>query len=377
MQNWEEVRMDFKVAGEYLYLDNAAKVPLTTQVAVGLDAFNYACRHKGRDYQKWWKRADRVRRDVANLIGGKPEEIAYAGSATQAVNIIAQGLTWNEGDNVVVAESEFPSNLYPWLALAAQGVEVRLVKEDESGELPLQRYKELCDDKTRLLAVSHVQAGNGYRINLTEFGEFCDSRDILFMVDATQSCGIFPIDTEKMKIDFLCASTYKWMMGTDGLAILYCRMSRLPLIRFTYLGWSGRTERNDYEHHEMDFPNEARKFELGNLNFTAITALYFAMQYQKSIGTENIMGRTMSLVEHLKKGLRSMEGVTLVGDFKEQNTGAPVTFICNNFAQVHERLQERKVLCTLRFNGIRFSPYIYNTYKEIDQALSILKECMR
>lgn len=387
MENWAALRGDFRIKEGCVYLDNGAKVPLAAPVLRELKAFNQFCSAAGRDYDGWWKTADDTRLLAARLLGGRPEEICYTASSTQAVNLIAQGLDWREGDNVIVSAGEFPSNLYPWLNLKAKGVEIRMVWPTKQGELSPERYQRVWDFRTRLIAVSHVQAANGYREDLEELGRFCHQNGSLFFVDATQSCGLFPIDVERMKIDFLCASTYKWLMGVDGLALLYCRRRLIKDVAFSYLGWSGRINRNDYDYHppgetkngvfpyEAQYPREARRFELGNLNYTAITALNAALRYQKSIGMERIMERTMQLVGYLKAGLKKLPEVTLMSDFSENRQGALVTFSCPDFQSVHAAMTKEGVLSSLKHNGIRFSPFFYNTNEDIDLALEVLKHC--
>ena len=373
MTDWNQLREDFLVTRQGIYLDNGAKVPIAQPVWEAINDMLNLCRERGRDYDKWWQTADAARGLFADLIGAEAEEIAYAGSSTAAVNVIAQGLHWEKGDNVVVAAQEFPSNLYPWLKLRERGVEIRLAEPDEFCALPLKQYADLCDEHTRLIAVSHVQAGTGFRTNLWELGSFCRQRNIRFFVDATQSCGVFPIDVKGMHIDFLCASTYKWMMGMDGLAVLFCASDRLSQVGFTYLGWSGRTDRNDYEHHTMEYPQEARRFELGNLNFTAIGALYAALKYHQSIGLKNIEKRTVELMEALKEGLREVPGLHLIGDFPADAAGAIVTVQCSAFPEIHRKLLKDNIYTSLKYNGIRFSPYFYNTFSEIDTAVNVLK----
>lgn len=377
MEERLKLRECFPVTQNCIYLDNGAKVPLSKPVLKAIEEMNTVCSMSGRDYGTWWKIADDVRGQFAELIGAKDCEIAFASSSTHAVNIIARGICWKAGENVVVAEEEFPSNLYPWLQLQKQGVEIRFVYADGNGETSWEQYRRLCDENTRLVTVSHVQASNGYRIDLEQLGSFCHENRILFFVDATQSCGAFAIDVEKAHIDFLCASTYKWLMGMDGLAVLYCRKKRLDQVDFSYLGWAGRTDRNDYEHHEMVYPGEARKFELGNLNYTAIIALQAALKFGKETGFLNIQKRTEELTAYLKNGLKKIPQLQLSGDFPAERTGALVTVRCRDFCKVHRRLQEKKVLTTLRYNGIRFSPYFYNTEEEIDRMLEILEGCVK
>lgn len=371
----DKVREDFPITQKMVYLDNGAKSAQATSVRAALESYLDLWSEKGSDYPYWWTQVDYARKKLADLISANKEEIAFASSCTHAVNIVAEGLDLQPGDNIVVAADEFPSNLYPWLGLREKGVEIRLATS-EDGKLPLERYLTHVDEKTRLLAVSHVQYATGYRCNLEEFSVFCKQRNIRFLVDATQSLGIVPINTKKYSIDYLVASTYKWLLGTDGLAVLYIAQNALNSLRFSYTGWSGRTEPNDYTHYRLEYPQEARRFELGNLNYSAITALNAGVDYLDSIGIVDAMRAAKERVFQFKRYLKSQPKVHLCSNFDDENTGPLITFAVQGrpHKEVHTFLLEQGFKCALRSNGIRVSPSFYTTSEEIDGLCSSITE---
>lgn len=365
-----EIRAQFPIVQKKIYLDSGSKCALALPVYNALQDFFEGCFQNGRDYAAWWAQVDTARHGIAGLIGATADEIAFFSSATHAVNVVAQGLPLKAGDNIVVAQDEFPSNLYPWLHLKAKGVEVRLVSA-QRGELGPEQYEQWMDKDTKLVAVSHVQASSGYRADLAAFGELCARYGARLFVDATQACGVFPVDVEAENIDFLCASTYKWLLGTDGLAFLYGKKERQAELKFAYRGWAGRVEPNDYTHHRFDYPDSIRRFELGNHNYSAICALNAGISLLRSIGAEAVLERTQMLMRYLKKRLTQSAVLTSAYQFDEEHTGALAVAGCDTpyAAQMHHFLMDAGIITALKPNGIRLSPYFYNTEDEIEQAV--------
>lgn len=380
MTDFASLRKDFPALAARTYLDSASKCPLAKPVSARLAEYFGLCLERGSDYPGWWRTVDSTRAKMASLIGASPSEIAFASSSTHAINIVAQGLTWRSGDNVIVAEEEFPSNLYPWLALAEKGVEVRIVPPRRDG-YPLSAYREMADANTRLIALSHVQANTGYRSDLAAMASYCRDNGILFLVDATQSCGAVPIDVKTCGIDFLCASTYKWLLGIDGLAVLYIDSAKLGQLGFSQLGWAGRRQPNDNTHHKLDYPDEARRFELGNPNFTAIHALEAGLDYLAGIGVEAVFARITDLGSRLREGLVRIPGASLTGDHGEDHHAGIATVSITGGAEkasrLHGMLAQAGVAAALKPQGIRFSFNFFNTMEDIDHACAALSDAVR
>ena len=253
---WNHIRDQFPVTERLVYLDHASRCPTPLPVMLRQEEFLHFCAECGRDYSTWWKIADNLRGKIASLIKADEKEIGFASSTTEAMNICAQGFKWQPGDNIVIAQMEFPSNVYPWLGLSKNEVEVRFV-EPQNYEITPELIDRYVDSHTRMISLSHVQAANGFRIDLEEIGYYCKKQGICFCVDATQSLGAFPIDVKTAHIDFLACSTYKWMMGSDGLAIFYCANDFLSNLNQVFLGWSGRINRNEFYAYPLDYPVSA------------------------------------------------------------------------------------------------------------------------
>ncbi len=153
------------------------------------------------------------------------------------ISLVAEGLDWQPGDNVVVPSNEFPSNLLPWKNLQGRGIDFREVKVNEQGEFSVESILEAMDSRTRLVSVSWVGFSTGYRCNLDEICEAVHRRGALFFVDAIQGMGVFPLDLSEIPIDFLAADGHKWMLGPEGAGMLFVREKHLERLRMTVVGW--------------------------------------------------------------------------------------------------------------------------------------------
>ena len=158
-----------------------------------------------------------VRRLGAQLVGADPTEIALVRNTTEGITLVAEGYRWRPGDNVVTLDNEFPSNLYPWMNLAERGVETRRVVTD-NGRVDLDRIRDACDARTRIVSVSWVGYASGWRSNLDDLAEVAHRRGALLFVDAIQGLGVFPLDVSQTPLDFLAADGHKWLLGPEGNA---------------------------------------------------------------------------------------------------------------------------------------------------------------
>lgn len=360
-----EIRKNFPITEHAIYLDNGSRCPLCKPVLDRQQSFQLFCSESGRDYAAWWRLADDLRGKIARLIHAQAKQVGYASSTTAALNLLAQGYEWKPGDNVIIAASEFPSNVYPWLGLKERNVEIRFL-QPQNGWITLSQFQELADKNTRIISVSHIQAANGFKMDLEELGVFCEKKGIVFCVDATQSMGAYPIDVVSSHIDFLATSTYKWLMGSDGLAVFYCSDALQSSLRQVFWGWSGRIDRNEFNQYPLSYPQEAKRFELGNPNFSSLVALDAAMDFRDSVTHETIMKKTCEIVSCFKETLQGIKGLQILGNFDSRHQGALLTLAIENAPMTYHELIKQGFLCALRRDGIRISPYFYNTQEEAE-----------
>src|SRR5690349_6201220 len=231
---WQKYRDEFPVTKRIVYLNHAAVAPLCRPAAEAMkgladDAMLYGSLH----YDRWMATYDGIRKAAARLIGAQDSEIAIVKNTSEGIATIATGIAWRPGDRVVAFDEEFPANYYPWKRLEARGVRMECLP----ATAPLERIEQAARG-ARLLAISFVQYLSGYRADLVSIGEICQRHGCLFLVDAIQGLGAFPLDVERMHIDALAADGHKWLLGPEGCGLLYVRRDRQDEIEPSEFGWT-------------------------------------------------------------------------------------------------------------------------------------------
>ena len=218
-----DYRKEFPITQEWVFLNHAAVAPLCQRARDRICEWADDMAANGDVHEaKWWAEVESVRRTAADLIGAHYGEIALLKNTSEGLALVAEGFPWQQGDNVVIAEGEYPSNVYPWLHLRDKGVEVKTVPCREA-RIEIDDIASMIDERTRMLSISHVQFGTGFRSDLTALGTLCRERGIDFCVDAIQGLGVFPIDVKAMKIDYLAADGHKWLLAPEGSALFLHR----------------------------------------------------------------------------------------------------------------------------------------------------------
>ena len=287
--------------------------------------------------------------------------------------MVANGLSWKTGDNVVISKAEFPANVYPWQALRSRGVEVRMAIE-EDGRIPLDQLIGLIDSRTRLVAVSSVQFASGYRTDLASLGAFCQGKGVFLCVDAIQSLGVLPVDVNAMKIDFLAADGHKWLCAPEGCGLFYVRKELQGHLRPTSIGWMSMKCAHDYGRTQFEFFDDIRRFDSGSYNLMGIYALGGAIDMFLEIGIEHIAARVMFLTDRLVAGVRD-KGYRVISS-RQAGEGSGIVALrsdSHDHDEIQRHLQgEHRIVIAVRNGRLRISPHIYNTIKEIDRLIEVL-----
>jgi len=375
----ETYRKEFPIVATGIYLDHAGVAPVSLRVIAEVEAFlGEAAREAVIGYERWMERVEAVRALSARLIGADKDEIAFVKNTSHGISIITSGLDWRKGDNVVVFEKEFPSNIYPWLDLKRNGVEVRFIPH-KGGRIGLDDIESLIDKRTRLVTMSSVQSLNGFMINLRELGELCRSKGVLFFVDAIQSLGVIPMDVKDCGADFLAADGHKWLLAPEGTGIFYCRRDLAPELRPCLIGWKSIKSEYDYESLDFTLKENALRFEEGSFNVMGIRALGAAIELLFEIGIERIRERVHDIGDLImdEAGKRGF-GIRTPRDRNER--GGIVSFSGDfDSVAVKKKLRESDIVVNNRGGALRLAPHFYNTeeeiiktFGEIDRMLALL-----
>jgi len=366
---------EFPLAEDIYYLNHAAVAPWPRRTAKAVSAFAQENMTQGaQHYLKWLKVERALRESLAWLINAPSlNDIALLKNTSEALSVVAYGIDWQPGDNIVSYADEFPSNRIVWESLANKGVELRLV-ELAGSEDPETELIALCNDRTRLVSVSSVQYARGLRIDIDKIGAFCRTNNILFCVDAIQSLGALPFDAQRCEADFVVADGHKWMLGPEGLALFYCRAEVREQLGLNQYGWHMVDRPGNYDTTQWQPSPTATRFECGSPNTMGIHALQASLSLIREIGQDVIANKLFNNVSLLIELIDNIDGTTLLSPRDPTYQSGIVTFSISgvDHTQLYSYLMKNSVICAQRGGGIRFSPHFYTKTDHIHAAMQIL-----
>ncbi len=360
----------FKLDPDLIYLNHAAVAPWPLVTAEAVADFARENTVRGAyDYPRWLVKEQALRTLGAQLLNAPSDaDIALLKNTSEGLSLVAYGIDWQAGDRVVSIAQEFPSNRIVWESLRDQGVEVRLLDLGECSD-PEEALIALCDERARLLSVSSVQYASGIRLNLEKLGQYCRARGILFVVDAIQSLGVVPFDVQACQADVVVADGHKWLLGPEGLALMYCRGSLRERLRLHQFGWHMVESAGDFDRKEWQPAGTARRFECGSPNMLGIHALHASLSLLLETGIERIDESVRALTQEIIEKADA-RGFELLTPRAAESRAGIVTFRVpdRDNQQLYRDLMDVRVVCAHRAGGIRFSPHFHNTPEQIESA---------
>ena len=376
-QNEELRRHEFPVVAEQIFLGHAGVCPLPRRVVDAITDYTLLGALHDQEDAFGHDRLQHCRQLAAQLLRADPSEIAFVGPTSNGLSYVASGLPWRKGDNVLIYHDDYPSNVYPWMALAERGVQVRLLNIRELGRIRPIDVQGQVDENTRLVALASCHFVAGWRIDLAGIGKYLRSRNILFCVDGIQTLGAFPTTVEHM--DFLAADAHKWLLGPLAAGILYVRKSIQERLRPPVYGWHNVRCPNYVAQEQIVFPPDARRYEAGSANFLGLAGLQAAMELLLEVGIDNISTDLLRKRAWLVPALQAKGYTVLLADAPAENSSGIVTFFKpdTDLPALHQKLREAKILTSLRTDRagqryIRLSPHFYNTDAELHRVLELL-----
>jgi len=373
----------FPTTEECIFLGHAGVGPLTR---VAADAMREFIDHAERREQEnaWTNGKMAAARETAGkLIGATEEEISLLGPTSVGLSLVANGLAWEPGDEVVYYADDYPANVYPWTCLAGRGVKAVRVETEYPGVITWEHVEAALTERTRLVALASCNFLSGFRIDVDLIGRNLQERDILFSLDAIQTLGAFPTTVEH--VDFLSADSHKWMLGPATAGIFYVDKNRRELLTPTLVG-SWNVHSPDYVAQEsIRYHADGRRYEPGMLNIPGIIGMLASMELLVGFGIETIGERLLELRRALLDAVRPLgyqlyiEEYDLDSATTDSNRSAIVTVThpARDMEALFGQLCLENVIASLRKNRagqsfIRFSPHCYNTLAEIGRVAEIL-----
>ena len=373
--DWEGLRREeFPIAERWTYLDHAAVAPMPRRSGLAIREWVDDQERNGVvHWPEWGQKVEGARRSCARLINALADEIALIPNTTTGIGLIAEGFPWKPGDSVVAPAEEYPSNLLPWMNLASRGVTLRTVPARPDGRIQVDDLAATIDSTTKVLTISHVEFGTGFRNDLDAIGELCRSRGIAFFVDAIQGLGPLTIDVRKTPIDFLAADGHKWLLGPEGAGLLYIARDWIDRLRPIGLGWKSVT--GNYNVPTLDFTlkPDASRWEGGTFAMAPLQAFARSLDLFLEIGPDVVSRRILDRADAVRELARSA-GWTVHGSDRPEDQAGIVALERPGvdpeaFAR-HARTLGIIVAC--RRGRVRVSPHIYTNGDDLGRLASAL-----
>jgi selenocysteine lyase/cysteine desulfurase len=375
--NEELRRYEFPVAAQKIFLGHAGVCPLPRRVAEAISHYALNATQGDQEALLPLFKIQKSRELAARLLNARPEEIAFVGPTTLALNYVANGLPFRKRDNVLVYHDDYPSNVYPWMALAERGVEVRLMNIRELGKIRAVDVQGQVDENTKLVALASCHFISGWRINIPAMGKQLRERGILFCIDGIQTVGAFPTTVEH--VDFLAADAHKWLLGPCAAGIFYVRQELHDVLKPTVVGWNNVRCPNYVAQESLALRSGAHRYEAGSDNLLGLVGLDAALELILEVGVENIAAELLRKRAWLVPALEAKGYTVLQPKAPPENASGIVTFFRPdaNMEELHGQLNEANILASLRADRagqkyLRFSPHFYNTDAELHRVLELL-----
>ena len=370
---WQD---EFLLNEEILYLNHAAVAPWPRRTRDAVIRFAEDNALLGsKHYPQWVGVEQELRERLARLIHApSPDDIALLKNTSEALSVVAHGLPWTNGDNIITSNEEFPSNRIVWESLAEQGVELRQADLHSGANNPEDALLALVDSNTRMIAISSVEYASGLRLDLVRLGEFCRENDIYFCIDAIQSIGAVEMDVQAIKADFVMADGHKWMLGPEGIALFYVRPELRHQLHLHQYGWHMVEEHMNFDAKSWQPAHSARRFECGSPNMLGIHALHASIGLLLEIGMDTVESRVLENSRYLIELINAHPELELITLDDDARLAGIVTFkrIGVESEGLYKYLMSNDVMCALRGGGIRFSPHFYIEKETLERAVQMV-----
>lgn len=370
-----ELRALFPITNRSIYLNHAAVSPPPITTIQAVEAQLRDVHENGSiNFRDWLAVKEQARQLLANLLGARPEQVAFVRNTSDALSSVANGLNWRRGDNIVTFSREFPSNIYPWLRVRdAFGVEVRMC-EERGGRIDFAELSSLIDQNTRIVAISHVQYASGFRMDLERLGRLARQRDTLFVVDAIQALGVVPTNVDAEFIDVAAGAGHKWLLSPEGVGYLYLSDRARERIQPTLVGWVSVPNPDDYFNYEQGWNRGALAWETGTGPSALIYGFKASLELLTRFGVQNIADYLEELTDDLCERLAAKRYQVV----SSRAPGEKSQIVCIRPPEglsamaLYHQLHTRKIITAPRGGRLRIAPHFYNTQREIEEFVAAL-----
>jgi selenocysteine lyase/cysteine desulfurase len=365
----KRIRHRFPIFDSKVYINSCSQGALSDSVRASYDAYLRDWDEEGAPWEYWVERADAARAAFAKLINAEPEEIAVTTSLSAGVAALASGLRFaGPRHKVVLTDWEFPTIGQIWHAQESRGARVVHVPEAADGTIPAKHFKDVIDDETKIVSVTHVCYRNGAKLDVEPVVKLAHERGVPVLLDAYQSIGSVPIDVKALGVDFLGAGVLKYLLGSAGLGFLYCRRELWDSAWPTATGWFADKNVFEMDIHDYSPAADARRFQSGTPPVPSIYAGIAGIELMQEIGVAETAKHVRGLTELLIEGVDELGG-TLASPRDANRRGALVCIRSTDAARLVDVLAKEGIVTSSRDGNLRVSPHAYNTPEDIKAVL--------
>jgi len=373
---------EFPIARNKIFLAHAAVTTLPRSVVAAMNAFNEACATDFEGFGDVIREVNAARQTAARLIGAGADEIALLGPTSLGLSLVARGLPWQPGDEIICYRDDYPANVYPWMQLEKHGVRTVFLEPSEPGLITPELVAAAITPRTRLVALASCHFFTGHRIDVDAIGRLVHEAGALFCLDAIQTLGAFPVDVTH--VDFLSADAHKWLLGPMAAGVVYVDRRHHELLEPVLIGAWNVSCPNFITRERVEFEPGARRYEPGVLNVSGICGMRAAMEMLLGVGIDQVSRRLLELRSAVVDRMQSIGFECITEDDEDLNSGI-ASFrrdAGRPLEEVAEELLKQGVVASLRHDRgcrahLRFSPHFYNRVAELDRMADILARLVR
>lgn len=375
-----DYRKDFASFDGRIWLNAASEGPLPLCAARALqEAVEWKSKPYLLDHSKFVAAVKELKESIGRLLNVPAADVILANSASYGLHLLANGMRWQKADEILLMQNDFPTNILPWLALERKGVKVRQIKPREKVLQP-QELLEHISTRTRLFCISHIHTFTGFVLDIEEFARICRKKNVLFVVNCSQSAGTMPLDCSKLAADAVVAAGYKWLCGPYGTGFCWIKPQVRETLDLNQAYWVAVLS---YEELHKEGPltlkklTTARKYDVfGTANFFNFVPLRTAVDYWLEIGLDKVRAYHDRLLDELIKGLKN-SAYALISPEEGKFRSSLAVFSHKDRQknpQIFRSLLDQKIYPALWKGNLRVAPHVYNTKDEIDTLLKALKK---
>jgi selenocysteine lyase/cysteine desulfurase len=354
-------REEFPVFAHAVYLNSCSLGALSRRARGAVTAYldQWELRGASAWYDTWLPAVERLRVGYGAVVGAGAGAISIHPCISSALSVVAASLDYSTRRRVVTTSLDFPTVPYQWLAKVDQGVEVVMVESPDGVSVPLERLAAAIDERTALVATSHVYFTSGAIQDVRAVADLAHRQGALLLVDGYQAAGQLPVDVAGLDVDFYCAGGLKWLLGGSGIAFLYVRPALVDRLEPTIAGWFGHAAPFRFDPRQLTRAADAHRFDLGTPSMGSVYAQQSGLDLLAEIGVAAVRDVTAELTEDLIAEARGRGLIPKVAARATERSGIVMLPSVDPLRDVR-RLADAGFIVDARPGHVRVSPYFYN-----------------